>query len=538
MMRTLLLFVIVSAGLQPLAMPVVALEPLAMLQDAPSISSQSLGADPLQPAQQVAYPAPQTPESAATAAANAANAAANAAQAAAVAADTAADAAANANVAANAAATANTAATVVASESGLMPKTAAAVDVAASAKTAATAAASANEAANTAAQAATNANMAAYSAASAALSIPDHTSAAVAPHIAPTVSAVTTEAASAVLSAPAHAPAIVEPLAGVVAPVKLVPASKYWSTSQWYIMQMRQLILGLSFAMAVKGLCVMGNVLVQVSPFPQVRRWVQRGCTGDADAAPYVSIAFGGFQWCFYGLFAWVVTSRSGFLVLVHSNCLGAVLGTYYVRAFYCNCRNEESLGSLQKYLSAVSTLVLLQVCSMCILPAERALFLTGLISSFCSFIGATSVLVTVPMVIRTKDSRSIPGPFAVANLTSAIVWSLCGYLLDDPLVMVPNLFSVFCSGTSIGLKVFYPSDVFSSGGADKLEEGMEAKGKKAALVGRRAVKVPTEFTPIQLAPSKNASPTFLGSFMTTCQQRSNPVAAGDDGADGTGGTC
>lgn len=538
MMLTLLFFMTVSAVLQPLAMPVVALEPLAMLQ---SIPLQSLGADPPQPAPQVAYPAPQTPAIAATVAANAANAAANAAQAAAVAADTAADAAANANVAANAAATAtvvaataNTAATEVASVSGDMAKTAAAVDVAASAKTAANAAASANEAANTAAQAATNANMAAYSAASAALSIP----AVVAPHIAPAVNAVTTEAVSAVLSAPAHAPAIVEPLASVVAPVKLVRASKYWSTSQWYIMQMRQLILGLSFAMAVKGLCVMGNVLVQISPFPQVKRWGQRGCTGDADSAPYVSIAFGGFQWCFYGLFAYVVTSRSGFLVLVHSNCLGAVLGTYYVRAFYCNCRNEESLGALQKYLSAVSTLVLLQVCSMCILPAERALFLTGLISSFCSFIGATSVLVTVPMVFRTKDSRSIPGPFAVANCASAIVWSLCGYLLDDPLVMVPNLFSVFCSGTSIGLKVFYPSDVFSSGGAEKLEEGMEAKGKKAALVCRRAVNVPTEFTPIQLATSKNASPTFMGSFMTTCQQRSTPVGAGDDGADGTGGTC
>merc|ERR1719484_505587 len=103
------------------------------------------------------------------------------------------------------------------------------------------------------------------------------------------------------------------------------------------------LLQGITFALVIKVLCMAGNVLVQVSPYPQVNRWESRGCTGEADAAPYVSIAFGGCQWCFYGMFAWIVTSRSGFLILVHSNCLGAVLGTYYVVAFLRNCRNEDA---------------------------------------------------------------------------------------------------------------------------------------------------------------------------------------------------
>merc|ERR1719160_1721781 len=195
---------------------------------------------------------------------------------------------------------------------------------------------------------------------------------------------------------------------------------------------------GLTFALFVKGLCVCGNIMVQLSPFPSVRRWAARGCTGEADAAPYVAIAFGGAQWCFYGLFAWWVTGRTGFLILVHSNFLGAVCGPYYVKTFFLNCRNEESLRSLQKYLSAVASLALLQCCALSILPAERALFLIGIISSFCSFINATSVLVTVPQVIRTKNSRSIPGPYAIANLLSSLVWSLCGYILSDPCVMMP----------------------------------------------------------------------------------------------------
>jgi len=380
-------------------------------------------------------------------AASAANSAANAAQAAALAANAAQAAAVTANTAANAAATAHTAA-----------------DAAASANTAVKAAARANIAANAAVRA--------------------------------------------VESAPSQPAVAATPAVGATAdaflPKPVVPASRFWSSSQW----LWQLITGLTLAMVVKAFCIVGNILVQISPMPQVVRWDARKCTGEADAAPYVSIAFGGCQWCFYGMFAWLVTQRSGFLILVQSNILGAILGTYYLRTFYVNCRSEVSLASLQKYLSAVTSLALLQVCAMGVLPAERALFLTGLVSSFCSFIGATSVLVTVPAVIRTKDSRSIPGPYAIANLGSSVVWSLCGYLLDDPLVMIPNLFSSCCSATSLGLKAYYPSDFFATG-SDKpdnmstAEEAIDTPAKELEYVGKKDFRKSTEFTPLKLHTSK-----------------------------------
>merc|ERR1719433_2231930 len=120
------------------------------------------------------------------------------------------------------------------------------------------------------------------------------------------------------------------------------------------------MIASFNFASCVKALCMAGNVLVQVSPFPQVKRWEVRGCTGEADAAPYVSICFGGWQWCFYGLFAWLLTKRSGFLILVHSNCLGAVLGSYYAVTFFQNCRCQKARGTLQTYASAIAALVFL----------------------------------------------------------------------------------------------------------------------------------------------------------------------------------
>merc|ERR1719414_667908 len=64
----------------------------------------------------------------------------------------------------------------------------------------------------------------------------------------------------------------------------------------FYLPQLSHFLVGLSFAGVIKVLCMAGNVLVQLSPYPQVRRWERRGCTGEADAAPYVSIAFGGWQ--------------------------------------------------------------------------------------------------------------------------------------------------------------------------------------------------------------------------------------------------
>lgn len=268
----------------------------------------------------------------------------------------------------------------------------------------------------------------------------------------------------------------------------------------------RHLLAGLSFATAVKAMCMAGNVLVQLSPYPQVQRWEQRKDTGEADAAPYVSIAFGGWQWCYYGFFAYLETQRSGFLILVHSNCLGALLGTYYTMAFYRHCQCQGATRMFYRYLSAVASLALFQVCAVLVLPAVKALFLTGLVSSFCSFVGACSMLVTVPTVLRTGDSRAIPGPIVLANLLSALVWIVCGWMLADPLIATPNTVSALASLTCIYLKLQYPS---GPDGAFFPSEDKEAASEAAATLvkfpecekgAQKKADMFTESTPLQKA--------------------------------------
>jgi len=284
------------------------------------------------------------------------------------------------------------------------------------------------------------------------------------------------------------------------------------SARSWLWPHVEELIAGLSFATAVKALCMAGNVLVQVSPYPQVKRWEQRGCTGEVDAAPYVSIAFGGWQWCCYGLFAWMVTKRSGFLILVQSNCLGAVLGTYYTMVFFRNCRHKEASLSLQWYMSAVGSLVLLQMCSILALPLERALFLTGLVASFCSFVGALSMLVVVPTVLRTGDSRAVSGPLVVTYLFSSMVWCVCGWLLGDPLIAAPNVAALISCSICAYLKMSYPSDVQDT--YLQSDEQARSTSKFEVAVPK---KLPTELTPLVLAATGIGASALSDATGGTC---------------------
>jgi solute carrier family 50 protein (sugar transporter) len=212
----------------------------------------------------------------------------------------------------------------------------------------------------------------------------------------------------------------------------------------------------LSFAVLIKAACMASNVLFQVSPLPLVKQFKEKQDTGEADAAPFVAIAFGGCQWCFYGVFAYLVTGKTGFLVLVYSNCLGGLLGIYYVMIFQANCSRLGQISGLSMYYRIVSALVLLQIGAMAVLPRERALFFSGLISSICSVATSLSALITLPTVIRTKCAASIPLPLCIASGVSNCLWITCGVILWDPWITFPNIIGVGGSSVCVLLCFYY----------------------------------------------------------------------------------
>jgi len=197
----------------------------------------------------------------------------------------------------------------------------------------------------------------------------------------------------------------------------------------------------LSLALIVKVLCMLSNVMCHVLPLPQVQQFEKVGDTGEADSAPLMSIMYVGWQWCFYGTFAFMVTQKSGFLVLVYSNVAGAVLGIYYIWGFQRNCRDSKALRQLQLYFRAVAVMVCLQCLAICSLSRGNALFFSGLMSSLSSIVGAMSLCSTLPKVIKTQCTASINVELLIVGLFSSMLWVSCGLMLWDMWITVPTFF-------------------------------------------------------------------------------------------------
>lgn len=214
---------------------------------------------------------------------------------------------------------------------------------------------------------------------------------------------------------------------------------------------------GLSFAFILKALCISSNIFYQATPITTVRKFTSKGDTGDLDLAPFISCAYGGWQWCFYGLFAYLVTHKGGFLVLVYSNCVGATLGLYYVFAFQQFCKNTKMLQRASTYYYVLATIVGVQAGAIAVLPPVRALFFCGLVSSAWSIIGSMSLLTTVPDVWRTRNSASLQLPLLIIGETSAALWVCCGLMLWDPWITLPNGFSFFACFYAHTLCMRYP---------------------------------------------------------------------------------
>jgi uncharacterized protein with PQ loop repeat len=215
----------------------------------------------------------------------------------------------------------------------------------------------------------------------------------------------------------------------------------------------------LSFAFVVKTLCMMCNICYQASPLPMISEFRVKGDTGVADLAPFIAVAFGGWQWCYYGMFAYIVTSKSGFLVLVYSNVVGATLGLYYVYAFTLNCNNAAMLQRSNKYYYVLACIVAVQFIAIVSLRPVQALFLSGLISSAWSTIASLSLISTVPLVIEKRSSASLPVPLLAMGEIASILWVICGVMLWDPWITVPNCFALVVCTSALYLCWIFPAD-------------------------------------------------------------------------------
>lgn len=236
--------------------------------------------------------------------------------------------------------------------------------------------------------------------------------------------------------------------------------SKRWAvveewTSNWIIACWR----GFSALILLKAACMLSNMIFQISPFPLIKNIISKKDTGDVDAAPLICIAFGCCQWTFYGTFAWWVTGKTGFLVLIYANVVGAVLGIVYVTLYHVNCKSDEWWRQLVLYYRIALTVVMFQVCILWTRPTHQALLLIGAIASCCSLITAVAPLAGLPRVIKTKCSKTIPLPLVLASAVSALLWAVCGIQLADPMITWPNIIAIAANTILLAVAAVYPQE-------------------------------------------------------------------------------
>lgn len=240
-------------------------------------------------------------------------------------------------------------------------------------------------------------------------------------------------------------------------------APNYFQPVEWFTW-----LRSISMFAILKAACMGSNVVFQISPYPQVRQIRKEQSTGQSDGAPFVSIAFSCCQWFFYGTFAWLVTGKDGFLVIVYANSLGMVLGVFYVWIFHANCKDEAKRDMQILYYRVIASLVLAQIVMIALLPSERALFYSGLVASACTLMSACSPLTSVPVVLKTKSSQGMPMLLILALFVSSLLWFACGVILADNCLIYPNFVGCCTSFFLLGLTWQYPQDNVHATKAEK----------------------------------------------------------------------
>jgi len=226
----------------------------------------------------------------------------------------------------------------------------------------------------------------------------------------------------------------------------------------WWYSYLFDLLHSITCFVVLKAACMTSNLFFQVSPYSIVKKWASEGSTGQADAAPLVSICFGCCQWNFYGTFAWYVTGKTGFLVIVYANVIGMFLGAFYVTSFLRLCKCVTALTKIKFYFKVISCLVVVQIVAILLMPVQKALFFSGLVSSSCTIMGAVSPLTYVPMVYQSGSSSQLPRALVYSLFVSSVLWFSCGLILWDVCLYGPNFASTCVASYLIGLCWYYPS--------------------------------------------------------------------------------
>lgn len=91
-----------------------------------------------------------------------------------------------------------------------------------------------------------------------------------------------------------------------------------------------------------------------------------------------------------------------------------------------------------------------IHVTSLIVLSLGNALIFTGFMAALSGAVCYLSQLSTLPTVIRTNSTASMNPAFSVGSFFSALVWLLCGVMVNDWWIITPNAIGLISSTVAL----------------------------------------------------------------------------------------
>jgi len=242
--------------------------------------------------------------------------------------------------------------------------------------------------------------------------------------------------------------------------------------------QVHQWLRFFTFSFLLKAAAIMSSIVLTLSPLRAISKIQQERDT--LTYAPYCffCVCVVGLQWCAYGTFAFLVTSNYGFLILVYSNVLGVIMGTYYVYTYWCNMTDKYRKKQFMDCCYAAGAIYAFEATVVPSTSHARALLIVGTLSACMSVLVSCAPLAELKKILKSRDASSIPSDIVMASFVASNLWLACALLLHDMWILVPNIAGLVLGGFQLFLLViFQPKDPLMSG---KKEEYYGAMDKGA----------------------------------------------------------
>jgi solute carrier family 50 protein (sugar transporter) len=220
--------------------------------------------------------------------------------------------------------------------------------------------------------------------------------------------------------------------------------------------EMHQWLRLLSFSFLLKAAAIMSSVNLTLSPLRAIWKIQQERDTGVLAPYCFFCVAVCGLQWCAYGTFAFLVTNNYGFLILVYSNVLGVVMGTYYVYTYWCNMYDVNRKKQFKDCCYAAAAIYTFEAVVVPVASHARALLIVGTMSACMSVLVSCAPLAELKSILKSRDASGIPRDIVFASFMASILWLACAALLHDLWILVPNVAGLVLGGFQLFLLVVF----------------------------------------------------------------------------------